>query len=161
MEEGEEADESTDQAVIEEVLEDSEAAEDSEDETMPSSPEQRPRVPGRFGPHQHRILLGEDDGETDDDDEDDEDDREIPLQPRIMLGGLYAVLGQAARADSSGEEEGGEEGAEEGGERFDSELPGQHTYLGHGTEVRNTQALSLCRCSFTRSSSRLFSQCNE
>ena len=61
-------------------------------------------------------------------------DEEVPLQPRIMLGGIMAFLGQQRVDDSSSNEE--EEAEEEGNrEEFDSELPGQHSYLGEGREV--------------------------
>jgi len=66
------------------------------------------------------------------------DDEDIPLQPRILLAGLGAVLGQNQRIDdSSSEDEGNEDVAEDDveRERFDSELPSRHTYLGEGKEV--------------------------
>ena len=60
-------------------------------------------------------------------------DLEVPLQPRIMLGGIMAFLGEHRVDDSSSD---GEEAVEEGNrEKFDSELPGQHSYLGEGREV--------------------------
>ena len=60
-------------------------------------------------------------------------DEEVPLQPRIMLGGIMAFLGQHRVDDSSSNED---EEAEDGNrEEFDSELPGQHSYLGEGREV--------------------------
>eukprot|EP00092_Neocalanus_flemingeri_P092343 GFUD01117211.1.p1 GENE.GFUD01117211.1~~GFUD01117211.1.p1 ORF type:complete len:545 (-),score=176.61 GFUD01117211.1:89-1723(-) len=63
----------------------------------------------------------------------------IPLLPRIVLAGLGAVLGHNQRFDdsSSGDEEDNNDAAEDDvdRERFDSELPSRHTYLGEGTEV--------------------------
>jgi len=65
------------------------------------------------------------------------DDEDIPLQPRILLAGLGAVLGQNQRIDDSSsdssEDEENEDDVER--ERFDSELPSRHTYLGEGKEV--------------------------
>jgi len=84
-------------------------------------------VPNGF----HDIEDGSSDDETDDED--------IPLQPRILLAGLGAVLGYNQRVDdsSSDEDEGNEILADDDveRERFDSELPSQHTYLGEGKEV--------------------------
>jgi len=65
-------------------------------------------------------------------------DEDVPLQPRILLAGLGAVLGYSQRIDdSSSEDEGNGEVVEDGveRERFDSELPSRHTYLGEGKEV--------------------------
>jgi len=69
---------------------------------------------------------------------DDETDEDIPLQPRILLAGLGAVLGHNQRIDDSSSEGDENESSHEDDverERFDSELPSQHTYLGEGTEV--------------------------
>jgi len=84
-----------------------------------------------------RIPNGfhQDNEEEDDDDSDDDfldaDDEEIPLQPRIMLGGaLHRV------DDSSDDDDDDNEGEEEDTrEAFDRELPGRHAYLGEGVEV--------------------------
>ena len=88
-----------------------------------------------------RIPNGfhQDNEEEDDDDSDDDfldaDDEEIPLQPRIMLGGaLHRV------DDSSDDDEDDDEGEEEETrEAFDRELPGRHAYLGEGVEVTKVQ----------------------
>lgn len=70
--------------------------------------------------------------------DDETDDEDVPLQPRILLAGLGAVLGHNQRVDdsSSGDEE-NEEVIDDDvdRERFDSELPSRHTYLGEGKEV--------------------------
>jgi len=69
----------------------------------------------------------------------DEVDEDVPLQPRILLAGLGALLGHNHRVDdsSSGDEAEVDDVAndDDTGERFDSELPGRHTYLGEGREV--------------------------
>jgi len=73
---------------------------------------------------------------TENDDSDDDEFEEIRFQPRMLLDGIGALLGQIQRVDdtSSGEEEA--EGVNEGEtENFDSELPCRHTYLGEGREV--------------------------
>ena len=80
----------------------------------------------------HDAEIASSDDETDDDD--------VPLQPRILLAGLGALLGHNQRVDDSSSSDGDEEDndvAEEDvdRERFDSELPGRHTYLGEGKEV--------------------------
>ena len=101
----------------------------------------------------HVPVIGENNNNSDDDDfvlprlipngfhEDDDStteeeellDEEVPLQPRIMLGGIMAFLGQHRVDDSSSNED---EEAEDGNrEEFDSELPGQHSYLGEGRDV--------------------------
>ena len=60
------------------------------------------------------------------------------MQPRILLAGLGAVLGHNQRVDDSSS---GDEVTDEAidddvdRERFDSELPSRHTYLGEGKEV--------------------------
>ena len=64
---------------------------------------------------------------------DDETDEDVPLQPRILLAGLGAVLGHDQRIDDSSSGDEGDNDVER--ERFDSELPGRHTYLGEGKEV--------------------------
>ena len=63
-------------------------------------------------------------------------DEEVPLQPRIMLGGIMAFLGQH-RVDDSSSDDGDDNDEETDGNReeFDSELPGQHSYLGEGREL--------------------------
>ena len=66
------------------------------------------------------------------------DDEEIPIQPRIMLGGVMAVLGHQHRVDdSSSDEEENEDDDDEAENReiFDNELPSRHAYLGEGREV--------------------------
>ena len=66
------------------------------------------------------------------------DDEEIPIQPRIMLGGVMAVLGHQQRVDdSSNEEEENDDDNDdaENREMFDNELPSRHAYLGEGREV--------------------------
>ena len=80
----------------------------------------------------HDVEIASSDVETDDED--------VPLQPRILLAGLGALLGHNQRVDDSSSSDGDEEDndvAEEDvdRERFDSELPGRHTYLGEGKEV--------------------------
>eukprot|EP00092_Neocalanus_flemingeri_P026199 GFUD01028396.1.p1 GENE.GFUD01028396.1~~GFUD01028396.1.p1 ORF type:complete len:501 (-),score=156.82 GFUD01028396.1:23-1525(-) len=70
--------------------------------------------------------------------DDETDDEDVPLQPRILLAGLGAVIGHNQRVDdsSSGDEEDNnivEDDVER--EKFDRELPGRHTYLGEGKEV--------------------------
>ena len=79
-------------------------------------------------------LPGEDESTTGEEEEgEDLIDEEVPLQPRIMLGGIMAFLGQHRVDDSSSNED---EEAEDGNrEEFDSELPGQHSYLGEGRDV--------------------------
>jgi len=69
--------------------------------------------------------------------DDSDEDEEIPLQPRILLAGLGAVLGHNQRVDdsSSDENDDGQQVDDSNRERFDNELPSRHTYLGEGTEV--------------------------
>jgi len=62
-------------------------------------------------------------------------DEEVPLQPRIMLGGIMAFLGQHRVDDSSSNDGDDTDDNDENREEFDSELPGQHSYLGEGREV--------------------------
>ena len=88
-----------------------------------------------------RIPNGfhQDNEEEDDDDSDDNfldaDDEEIPLQPRIMLGGAFHRVD-----DSSDDDDDDNEGEEEDTrEAFDRELPGRHAYLGEGVEVTKVQ----------------------
>ena len=79
-------------------------------------------------------LHGGDDDSTSDEEEELLDE-EVPLQPRIMLGGIMAFLGQQRVDDSSSDEGEDPEDNEGDRERFDSELPGRHSYLGEGREV--------------------------
>lgn len=118
----------------EEDLEEEFALEDGDDGIVPDSVENSDEsdnnnlVPNGF----HDIEDGSSGDETDED---------IPLQPRILLAGLGAVLGYNQRVDdsSSDEDESNEFAADDDNEvereRFDSELPSQHTYLGEGKEV--------------------------
>ena len=81
-------------------------------------------------------LHGEDESTTEEEEEgDDLIDEEVPLQPRIMLGGIMAFLGQHRVDDSSSDDD--DDNDENAGtrEEFDSELPGQHSYLGEGREL--------------------------
>ena len=84
------------------------------------------RIPNGF--HQDNE---EEDDEDSDDDFLDADDEEIPLQPRIMLGGALHRVDDSS--DDDDDDNGGEE--ENTREAFDRELPGRHAYLGEGVEV--------------------------
>jgi len=84
----------------------------------------------------------DDDEVIDDSSDDDFNDEEIPIQPRIMLGGVMAVLGHQQRVDDSNSDDDhednddhDEEENEENREVFDRDLPGRHAYLGEGREV--------------------------
>ena len=82
---------------------------------------------------QPNRLDGDEDGSTTE--EEDILDEEVPLQPRIMLGGIMAFLGQHRVDDSSSNDEDNDDEIDGSREKFDSELPGQHSYLGEGREV--------------------------
>lgn len=82
---------------------------------------------------QPNRLDGDEDGSTTE--EEDILDEEVPLQPRIMLGGIMAFLGQHRVDDSSSNDEDNDDETDGSREKFDSELPGQHSYLGEGREV--------------------------
>ena len=75
------------------------------------------------------------DDEAVSDSEDDFNDEEVPLQPRMRLGGLMAVLGQHHRVDDSSEDDDEGDDDPENREEFDSELPARHEYLGEGREL--------------------------
>jgi len=84
----------------------------------------------------------DDDEVLDDSSDDDFNDEEIPIQPRIMLGGVMAVLGHQQRVDDSNSDDDDQENdgddseeIEESREVFDRDLPGRHSYLGEGREV--------------------------
>lgn len=89
--------------------------------------------PARFVPN---GLHGEDESTTEEEEEDDDlIDEEVPLQPRIMLGGIMAFLGQHRVDDSSSDDDDDNDENVGNREEFDSELPGQHSYLGEGREL--------------------------
>ena len=78
------------------------------------------------------------DDEAVSDSEDDINDEEVPIQPRMGIGGLLGVLGQHYQVDDStdSDDNGDDDDREtENREEFDSELPGQHQYLGEGREL--------------------------
>ena len=77
------------------------------------------------------------DDEAVSDSEDDINDEEVPIQPRMGIGGLLGVLGQHYQVDDSTDSDNGDDGDREteNREEFDSELPGQHQYLGEGREL--------------------------
>ena len=68
------------------------------------------------------------------DSEDDLNDEEVPLQPRMGIGGLLGVLGQHYQVDESSDDD-DDDPETETREEFDSELPGRHQYLGQGREL--------------------------
>ena len=68
------------------------------------------------------------------DSEDDLNDEEVPLQPRMGIGGLLGVLGQHYQVDESSDDD-DDDPEPEAREEFDSELPGRHQYLGQGREL--------------------------
>ena len=71
------------------------------------------------------------------DSEDDLNDEEVPLQPRMGIGGLLGVLGQHYQVDESSDDDDDDDDdpEPETREEFDSELPGRHQYLGEGREL--------------------------
>ena len=87
------------------------------------------------------------DDEAVSDSEDDINDEEVPLQPRMGIGGLLGVLGQHYQVDDSSDSDDNVGDDHENGNReeFDSDLPARHQYLGEGRELGGRTILEVDR----------------
>lgn len=140
MEEDGEQPEVTDEVVIEQVRVD--VDEESDEEYVRNSVDSPDFYEGSVGVDLLDVPNGLLDADSPEDSEYEEEedvpleeDGEIPLQPRINL---RQFMGHQQTVNDSSESEDDER--EEDGERFDQQLPGQHSYLGPGRQVEITRS---------------------